>query len=80
MSKDLIEAPKQSPIPISYQSPVVMLLKCISKVLANIFQSGLPVFIDQSQSAFIKGRLIIDNALLIQELVQGSHRDDRPPR
>ncbi|KAI8536166.1 hypothetical protein RHMOL_Rhmol10G0235300 [Rhododendron molle] len=55
-------------------------LKCVTKVLANRLQSLLPHIINKSQSAFVKGRFIIDNVLLMQELVRGYHRDNDVPR
>lgn len=54
--------------------------KCITKILANRLQLFLPCLIDQAQSAFIKGRSIVDNVLLMEELVRGYHRDDGIPR
>lgn len=47
--------------------------KCITKILANRMQVVLPVIIGPSQSAFIKGRSIMDNILLMQELMRGYH-------
>ncbi|KAG5547389.1 hypothetical protein RHGRI_013168 [Rhododendron griersonianum] len=55
-------------------------LKCVTKVLANRLQAILPSIINKSQSAFIKGRSIIDNVLLMQELVRGYHKDNDVPR
>ena len=34
----------------------------------------------QSESVNIKGRFIVDNILLVQELIGGYHSDDFPPR
>lgn len=39
--------------------------KCITKVLANRLKSFLPYIINKNQSAFMKGRSIIDNVLLM---------------
>lgn len=44
--------------------------KCITKVLATRMQAVMPFIINHAQSAFIKGRSIVDNVLLMQELVR----------
>lgn len=41
-------------------------------ILANRIQKLLPKLINPCQSAFIKGRSIMDTVLLMQELVRGS--------
>lgn len=58
----------------------ITLYKCITQILANRRQAVLPSIIGPSQSAFIKGRSIMDNTLLMQELVRDYHRDQGPPR
>ncbi|KAL8126011.1 hypothetical protein AgCh_013344 [Apium graveolens] len=45
-----------------------VLIRIVSKVLANRLKECLPVLISDSQSAFIENRLLIDNALLAFEL------------
>lgn len=55
-------------------------LKCITKILANRLQSVLPYLFNKSQFAFVQGRSIVDNVLLMQELARGCHRDDGVPR
>lgn len=54
--------------------------KCITKILALRLQPILPFIIDQSQAAFVKGRSISDNILLMQELVRSYHKDVLPRR
>ncbi|KAL1225687.1 putative ribonuclease H protein [Cardamine amara subsp. amara] len=45
--------------------------KVISKILARRLEKLLPTMISNSQSAFVKGRLLVENVLLATELVQG---------
>lgn len=54
--------------------------KCATKILANRLQLILPLIISPLQSAFIKGRSIMDNILLMQELVKNYHKDEGQPR
>ncbi|KAH1048382.1 hypothetical protein J1N35_039166 [Gossypium stocksii] len=54
--------------PISCCSSVY---KCISKVFVNRITRYLPELICKSQSAFIKGRNIVDNTLLAHEFMRG---------
>lgn len=43
-------------------------------------QPLLPTLISPCQSAFVKGRSIVDNILLMQELVKNFHKNDGIPR
>ncbi|KAG5542725.1 hypothetical protein RHGRI_015741 [Rhododendron griersonianum] len=71
------------PISMKEYRPIAccnVLYKCITKVLAKRMQGILPLIINHGQSAFLKGRSIADNILLMQELVKNYHRDEGPPR
>lgn len=57
-----------------------ILYKIISKILANRMQIILPDIINDSQSAFIKGRVIFDNIILGHELIKGYNRKNISPR
>lgn len=50
-------------------------LNAIYKVVANLLarglQSLLPLMISEKQTAFVSGRLIVENVLLASEMVQG---------
>ena len=43
----------------------------ISKLLANRLKEILPSVISNTQSAFIRGRLLVENVLMATELTQG---------
>lgn len=57
-----------------------ILYKVISKVLANRLKGVLNSIVGDSQSAFVKGRLILDNVMLSQELITGYTRKHVSPR
>ena len=52
-----------------------VLYKVVSKILANRLKRVLPEIIAENQSAFIKGRLLMENVLLASELVKDYHKD-----
>ena len=56
------------------------LYKIIAKIIANRIKPCLPGIISPSQSAFVAGRRIGDNILLVQELMRNYHKDDGTPK
>ncbi|CAI8586855.1 unnamed protein product [Vicia faba] len=44
-----------------------VVMKIVSKSIANMPKAFMPKIIDEEQSAFVKGHLIIDNALVVME-------------
>lgn len=53
--------------------------KCIAKILANRMKIVLPCLVGKFQTAFVKGRRIGDNILLVQELFRNYRRDKGSP-
>ena len=51
--------------------------KIIAKVLAERIKNALPYVIDESQSAFLKGRGILDSILMANEVVEDLRRSER---
>ena len=47
----------------------------MSIFLANRLKKLLPRIITETQSAFVQGRLLMENVLLVSELVKGYHKD-----
>ncbi|XP_039029206.1 uncharacterized protein LOC120163306 [Hibiscus syriacus] len=54
--------------------------KAITKILVKRLSEFIPDIISLNQTAFIKGRSIVDNTLLAQELVKGYGRKSISPR
>ena len=57
-----------------------VLYKVVSKIVANRLKRLLPEIIAENQSAFVKGRLLMENVLLASELVKDYHKDTISPR
>lgn len=57
-----------------------VLYKVVSKIVANRLKEILPRLVLENQSAFIKGRLLMENVLLASELVKDYHKDVVSPR
>ena len=62
--EDSLEMKDFSPIPYCN-----VLYKVVSKILANRLKKILPRLVLENHSAFIKGRLLMENVLLASELV-----------
>lgn len=57
-----------------------VLYKVVSKILANRLKFLLPRIILENQSAFVQGRLLMENVLLASELVKDYHKELISPR
>ncbi|KAK2655055.1 hypothetical protein Ddye_008107 [Dipteronia dyeriana] len=67
--------------PIScYNTLYKIITKIIAKIIANRIKPCLPYIVSPSQSAFVVGRSIGDNILLVQELMRSYHKDIGCPR
>ena len=53
--------------------------KVVSKILANRLKLLLPRLITENQYAFINGRLLMDNVMLVSELVKDYHKETISP-
>ena len=56
-----------------------VIYKVISKLLCMTLKEVLPSIIDQSQGAFIKGRELLYNVLICQDIVRGYQRKHISP-
>ena len=68
---------RQSPSNIKDFRPISccsVIYKCITKIIVNRLKQYMPKLISNNQSAFVVGRSIADNVLLVQELVRGYTR------
>ena len=54
-----------------------LIYQVTSKVLARRLKAIFPEAIEPNQTAFIKGRLLLENVLLASELVNGYHKTSR---
>lgn len=57
-----------------------VIYKCITKILSSRLTEVLPEIIDHSQGAFVKGRELVYNVLVCQELARGYNRKGISPR
>lgn len=57
-----------------------VLYKVVSKILANRLKQLLPRIVSENRSAFIKGRLLMENVLLASEMVKDYHKPSIFPR
>ncbi|MCI18759.1 cysteine-rich receptor-like protein kinase [Trifolium medium] len=58
-------------------SLVGSIYKVLSKVLANRMKKFLPKLIDETQSAFVQGRQILDGVLIANEVIDEAKRKKR---
>ncbi|XP_010446092.1 PREDICTED: uncharacterized protein LOC104728863 [Camelina sativa] len=56
------------------------LYKVVSKLLVARLKPILPDLVQKNQTAFIKGRLLVENTLLAAKLVNGYHHEKGPKR
>ncbi|XP_039057652.1 uncharacterized protein LOC120201026 [Hibiscus syriacus] len=57
-----------------------VIYKVITKILVKRMTSLMPEMVSLNQSTFIKGRSIVDNTLIAQEVVKGYRRKNISPR
>lgn len=58
----------------------IVIYKVVSKIISNRLKVILPRIIAENQSAFVKGRLLMENVLLASELVKDYHKESISPR
>lgn len=66
----------KNPIHISKFRPISLsnvILKVITKTLANRLRNMMKDLIPQTQSSFIRGRQTIDNTIITQEIIHDMH-------
>ncbi|WZZ44961.1 hypothetical protein YC2023_041220 [Brassica napus] len=56
------------------------LYKVISKLLVKRLKPILPTLILPNQTAFVQGRLLVENTILASEIIHGYHKDRGPKR
>lgn len=69
----------ESPVVLGDYRPISLInstLKIISKVLASRLSKVLHLLVDEDQTAFLKGRCILDNIATAEELIFGMHRSN----
>ncbi|XP_039059083.1 uncharacterized protein LOC120202779 [Hibiscus syriacus] len=62
--------------PVSYCS---MVYKTVTRILVDRLDPFFPSMVSLNQTAFVKGRCIVDNTLLAQEIVKGYARKTLSP-
>lgn len=70
-----------SPIKVKDFRPIAccnVTYKVISKILVNRLKPLLPLLVSNNQSAFVKGRTIQNNILLLHEIVKNYQRNSGP--
>jgi hypothetical protein len=72
---------KVDPIQVKDYRPISLIhcfAKLVTKIMANRLAPLLPNLVSKNQSAFVKGRNIQDNFLLVQQLARCLHRKKEP--